>query len=38
MYRVHLQDKKHSFLEAEIIPFTEIFNGGPLPEETKKPG
>lgn len=34
MYCVHLQDRKHSFFEAEITPFTEIFNGGSLPEET----
>lgn len=35
IYYVQLQDRKHSFLKAEIISFAEIFNGGPLPEEIK---
>lgn len=30
------RNRKYSFFEAEIrISFTEIFNGGPLPEEIK---
>lgn len=33
MYCVHLQDRKHSFFEAEITSFAEIFNGVPFHQD-----